>query len=122
VPRIDIAAQDLIGSYPSLPLTADSADLVETAADATEKQETSISGREIIVAHNTGVGARTVTFTSVAHLGRTGDITAYSIGAGEIAVFGPFKAVGWRQSNGKLYYEASHADVKFAVIAIPTSL
>jgi len=110
-----------LGSYPALALVANSADLPMTAANATDKQEVVMTGKDLIVAHNTGAGARTVTITSVAdgRNKRTGDITSYSIGAGEYAVFGPFEKAGWMQSNGKLYFEAEHAEVKFGVVALP---
>jgi hypothetical protein len=121
VTRVAIAAQDALGAFPTIPLTVTSADLIETAADATLKQSTVLTGRELIIAHNTGAGARTVTFTSVAdERGRTGDITTYSIGAGKIAVFGPFTRAGWMQSGGLIYYEAEHAEVKFGVIRLPS--
>jgi hypothetical protein len=90
------------------------------AADATNKEEVVITGREILIAQNTGAGARTVTITSVAINGRTGDITSYSLGAGEFGVFGPFRREGWAQGTGKLYFEAEHAEVKWAVIRLPS--
>jgi hypothetical protein len=97
--RVLIAAQSTVGTYPVLPLASNSADLTETAGDATNGHYTPIvEGKTCVIAHNTGAGARTVTFTSSADptFNRTGDITAYSLGAGEISrPFGPFKASGW---------------------------
>lgn len=97
--RVLIAAQSPVGTYPSLPITANAADLTESACDATNFNYTPIvEGKTIVIAHNTGAGARTITFTSAADptFNRTGDITAYSLGAGEISKpFGPFKASGW---------------------------
>ncbi len=92
-----------------------------TAANATDKEQFVASDKDIIVAHNTGAGARTVTITSVADAGnnRTGAITAYSIGAGEYAAFGPFNRQGWMQTDGYIYIEAEHAEVKFGVIKLP---
>lgn len=91
-----------------------------TAADATNKQQVTLTGREIIIAHNTGAGARTVTITSVADdMGRTGDITADSIAAGGYHAYGPFPLEGWEQTDGKLYFEASHAEVEFAILRTP---
>lgn len=98
-------------------ISANGADVALTAADATNKQEATITGRELILAYNSDSGAHTVTFTSIADdLGRTGDITSYSVGAGEFALFGPFTLKGWQQSNGKVYFEANDATVKFLVI------
>jgi len=91
--------------------------LTETAADVTNKEQVKWTGREIIVAHNTGASARTVTITSTADsLGRTGDITADSIAAGAIAFYGPFNGEGWKQADGYIYFEANNAEVKFGII------
>lgn len=110
-----------LGSYPALALVADSADITFTAANATDKEQFVMSGNDLLLAWNTGAGARTVTLTSSADPNnrRTGDITTYSIGAGEIAVFGPFKKDGWVQSGNYMFIEAAHAEVKWAVITLP---
>lgn len=97
--RVLIAAQSPVGTYPVTPLTADAADLVETAGDATNGHYTPIvNGKTIVIAHNTGAVARTITFTSArdSTFNRLGTITAYSLGAGEISLpFGPFTSEGW---------------------------
>lgn len=93
--------------------------LTETAADTTNKEQVLWTGKEIIVAHNTGGSAYTVTITSAADKnGRTLDITADSLAAGVIAFYGPFPADGWRQSTGMLFFEASNVAVKFGVIGL----
>jgi hypothetical protein len=95
--------------------------LTELAADATNFQQVAFgtSTQLAIIAHNTGVGARTVTVTSVADgLNRTGDITTYSIAAGGIAFLGPFQRNGWMQSDFNLYFAGSHAEVLFAVVKL----
>ncbi len=110
-----------LGSYPTLQPTAGTLTLTELAADATNFQSASFgTGNQLaIIAHNTGVGARTVTVTSVADgLNRTGDITAYSIAAGGIAFLGPFQRNGWAQTDGTLYFAGSHAEVLFSVIKL----
>lgn len=99
------------GKYPT-----DGVVVTETAADATNKEQVKLTGRELLLARNTGAGARTVTITSVAKDGRTGHITADSIAAGAIHVFGPFALLGWAQTDGYLYFEAEHAEVKWSVI------
>lgn len=110
----------MLGNFPSLPLTANSADLPMTAAIAADKERFVMDNKNIVIAHNTGAGARTVTITSVANAGsnRTGDITAYSIGAGEYAAFGPFEKDGWQQSDGYFHLEAEHAEVKFGILKL----
>lgn len=99
--------------------TAGAADLTMTAADVANYEQTAFTGAELIIAFNGNGGAQTVTVESIADAnGRTGDITTYSIGAGEYAVFGPFDLDGWRQSGGKLYFKASSADVDLGVVRI----
>lgn len=111
----------LTGNFPVIPLTANSADLPMTAADATNKEQIAATPKQILIAHNTGVSTRTVTVTSVAAPGtnRTGDISAYSLGAGEYAAFGPFERDGWMQTDGNIYFEASHADIKWGILVLP---
>lgn len=96
------------------------ADLTMAAADVANKNQFVFRPRDLIVAHNTAIGAQTVTITSAAahKTGRTGDIAAYSIGAGEYAVFGPFvEQDGFRQADGYIYLEASDAGVLLGVVA-----
>lgn len=119
MPRQTLTPKTALGSYPSLPIAADAADLAFTAADATNKEQFTASGNDLLVAYNSGASPRTITITSVAdEKGRTGDITTYSLAAGEFAVFGPLKKAGWMQSDGKIYMEASHAEVKWAIVAL----
>ena len=86
----------------------------------------SITGRELIIIQNTGVGARTFTIASQAdEKGRTGDITAYSLAAGEFAYFtgGLTNSIGWRNvSTGLLTITPSHAEVKYAVLKLPAGV
>jgi len=99
--------------------TANAADLTFTAADAANFEQTAFTGKELIIAYNSDpANPYTVTIESVADasLGRTGDITTYSLAAGEYGVFGPFTLDGWRQSDGYLYFKASNAAIKFCVI------
>lgn len=99
---------------------AGEADLTFTAADASNKNQFVASGKDLVIAHNTdGANPYTVTITSVAdEMGRTGNITTYSLAAGDIAAFGPFGLDGWEQTDGYIYLEASNAAIKFAVIAL----
>lgn len=114
--------QNLIVKYPVTPLTANSADFVWTAAgaDFADGFRFQHTGKEILLVRNDNVGAQTVTINSVANQrGRTGTISAYSVGAGEYAAFPPFPVEGWRQSNGYLTGAASAADVQLAVLRLP---
>ena len=98
---------------------ADAANLTMTAADTSNNEAVVLTGSELVFAHNTGTSARTVTITSIAdRRGRTGDIATYASAAGEYHVFGPFDLNGWQQADGKLYFAASHAEVKLGVVKL----
>ena len=105
-------------------LAADAAKITWTAADAVNFQEVVNDGKLIILAWNQSADTdRTVTVTTVKDaLGRTGDITAYQVDFASISRLGPFPTSGFNQTNGKLYFQASHADIKFAVIRVNGSL
>lgn len=83
----------------------------------------SLTGREIILMWNSGATPRTATITSQAdEKGRTGDITAYALAAGEFACFtgGLTNSVGWRNpTTGLITITPSHAEVKYAVLKLP---
>lgn len=108
-----------IGPFPSLQPAALSLDFVWQAADAGNKQYCPIGREVLLLAWNSGAVGRTVTVTSVADShNRTGDVTAYAIGAGLYSVIGRYGVEGWGQADGSLYFEASHADVKFLVLKL----
>lgn len=104
-------------------IAADGADVTMTAGDASNGNDFVSSGDEIVIVQNTHATlAYTVTFTSVADsLNRTGDITAYSLAAGDIAVFGPFPAHGWRYTGNKIRVTVSNASVKIGLKRLPTN-
>lgn len=123
--RTTLPKTTLLGDYPALPLVADSADLVLTAVSGSSGSNgNQIAwgdfGRLCVIVQNTHASnAYTVTFTSkVDNLNRTGDITTYSLAAGEIAVF-TFSRMGWYQiADGMLYCEGSNAAIKIAAFGI----
>lgn len=95
--------------------------VVFEAADTVDKNKIVLTGKEVILAKNVGASPATVTVTSVADpYGRTKDISAVSVAAGVVKAFGPFtNRQGWLQTDGSLYFEASAADIEFAVLVIP---
>lgn len=107
------------GSYPALQPAVNTLDIV-FAAEGADKSRFVASGNDLVLAHNSDpTNPYTVTISSVADdKGRSGDITAYALQAGEIAVFGPFQKAGWARSDGYVHLEASNAAVKFAVIQL----
>lgn len=90
--------------------------VTETSADTTNKERVRLTGREILIARNSGGSSRTVTINAVPYLGRDGDIVAETLTAGQIKRFGPFDPKQWRTAEGYLEFEASHADVKWSVL------
>lgn len=127
MPRTNIAVQQPVALLAGS-LAANSADIAMTAADTVNNNMCSIEGNTFLLAQNThATTAYTVTITTVADaLGRTGDITAYQMDAGDIAIFGPFPVAGFQQPTGtdagKLYFQANNASVKFAAIKIAGSI
>lgn len=93
--------------------------LTLTAADISNLNSFVCTGYDLVVAQNTGGVGYTVTITSAPDaMGRTKDITTEAIAAGEVRIYGPFQGLGWRQTDGSIYLQASNAAVKFAVVAM----
>jgi hypothetical protein len=107
------------GPYPGT-ISSNLLDITFTAMDASNMNTTPFVGnRMLLVWRNSGAGARTITITSVADShGRTGDVTTFSIGAGEYGAF-LVERDGWQQSDGALYTAGEHAEVLLAVLQIP---
>ena len=106
-----------VGPYPTLQPAADSLDIAFTAADVANKEQFTPSADCLALVWNSGASPYTVTFTSVADptTKRTGDVTTYSLAAGDHAAF-RFKKTGWMQSDGNIYIEASNAAVKWCIL------
>jgi hypothetical protein len=116
--RASLTKTTALGAYGTY--SAAAAKLTMAAANVADMNQFTFGGEDLIVAHNTGGSPYTLTISSVADpYGRTQDITTYSIPAGEYAVFGPFKAPGWLQSDGKIYLAASNASVLLGVVKLP---
>jgi len=119
MPRTTITAQQPQGPWVTLPPAADALDLTMTAADVANKNQTLLNGPLLLIAQNSGASPYTITLSSIADSKlRTGDITAYSLAAGDIAAFWINRTEGWLQADGYLYYEASNVAVLFAVLKL----
>ena len=92
-----------------------------TAADTANKNRFLSTGKELLIAQNTdAVNPYTVTIYSTADpYGRSKDITAESLVAGAIHVFGPFPQTGWQQTTGYIHVDGSNAAIKFGVVVLP---
>lgn len=117
--RTTLTRTTLQGPYPSLPVSANSLDVTFAAADTANHNQFVPSGDDVLLAWNSDpTNPYTFTLTSAAdEKNRTGDITTYSLAAGEIAAF-RVKLPGWRQSDGYVYLTASNAAIKFAVLKL----
>ena len=120
--RVVLTADAAVGPYSAVGKT-----ITFTQADVGNKELTALTGREFIIAMNTGAGTHIVTITSMAdEENRTGDqahtIPAMVGSVPGIAILGPFPISGWQQTDGNLYFEANHAEIYFAVIRLPASL
>lgn len=101
-------------------VSAGAADIPMEAGDDINGNETTCTGKELVIVHNTDVGAQTVTINAAPdEFGRTGAITDYSVGVDEYAVFGPFPTTGWRQTDGKLYINVADAAVELGILRLP---
>lgn len=95
------------------------ATLTMTAIDISNGNKFPLTGREILILHNTGASIRTYTITSVADpYGRTGHITTQNIAVGAYMAIGPLDITAWRQTDGQLYITASNAEVKAGVYVL----
>ncbi len=100
-------------------LDFDGATITFVAATPASDEETLLTGKEMIIAHNTTGGALTVTINSVNDpFGRTKDIAADSIPANSFKIYGPFSTTGWQQTDGNLYFEASASGIEFVVLKL----
>jgi len=117
--RVLVAAQAAPGAYPVV--SAGSLDVAMQAADTgLGNYAPIVEGKTLILVQNTDVSAQTVTITSVVDAyNRLGNITAYSLAAGDVVLLGPFKAAGWSHGtgiDGGVWLDASNAGIKIANI------
>ena len=95
------------------------------AAGSTGTDTIACNGRDIIIAYNSDpTNPYTITIISEDdEKGRSEDITAYSLAAGEYAVFGVglTNSTGWKDSvTGLITVDVENAAVKWAILRLPT--
>jgi len=119
--RTPVALTTPIGSYPTLPLVANSADAVQVAADVANGNQIPFgsAARLLVLVINTHAATPyAFTATSAADgFGRIGDITTYAIEAQDVVPL-ILNRDGWRQADGNLYISATNAAVKFVAIQL----
>jgi hypothetical protein len=115
------------GPWFTLPVTAASLGLTETASQAAAYDTVRITGRTLLHIRNSSTTTPyTFTITSVANYPdqRTGDITTYSVAAQAAATTANATAVlivdipGWQQSDGNVYITCSNAALVIAAIPL----
>ena len=119
--RVDLTPKQLANQV--MGVTALAADIAFVAGDISVGNQVDCTGKELLLVQNTDSGAGTVTIAGKAdEYGRTGSITAYSVPAGLIAVFGPFPTDAFRQVTpvaGKMNIDVSAVTMKLAVLRLP---
>jgi len=119
MPRDVITVNENAKRYPPLPVAANSLDFAFTVGDAVNGLQYQATGREVVLVRNINAGSQTFTLLSVAdEFGRKGDITTYSLAAGEFAVLIP-PLKGFQQADGSVWIDVSHDDVHVAVLRLP---
>lgn len=110
--------QNVKGPYPG---TVSAGDLTFTmAAGITSSATFALTNKEVLLVYNSAVTAHTFTLTSVPDkYQRSGNVTNYSLGAGEWAAFFYGDKMGWADSNGCAAITASNSALKIAVLRIP---
>jgi len=116
--RVELTPTSILGPHPSSP-SAGQFDVTFSSVDEVSGNEFALTGKEIIVFHNTNTTAVAgITLTSVADpYNRTGDLTA-TLGSGEYAAFYAGDIKGWRQSTGAFYFTGSISGLKAGILRI----
>jgi hypothetical protein len=101
------------------------ADVTMQAADQANDHEWLLAdGRDLLFVANGDVGGQAITIKAVADpTGRTEDATV-TVGAGQYRLFGPIKAAGWAQTDGKVYVDLGGGvptSVTLAVLRLPAN-
>lgn len=125
MPRTALTITKTLTDIQSCSVTANAADVTFAACDPISPTGNgnvlTITGKELLLVKNAAVGAKTITITAKTDsFYRSGSIAAYSVGAGEIALFGPFALEAWAQSSANdLYIDGEDTNIQLAVIRFP---
>lgn len=99
-------------------LTAGAADVAFTAPDITNGNAFAHSGKELLLAKNTGASSVSITITSAPDRFKRIKHITYAVAAGAIARFGPFPAEGWVQDDGTVWVDCAATDLTLAVVEV----
>lgn len=101
---------------------AGTADFVWTAGTTTPGVGITCTGNQVILVHNSNVGAQTVTIVAQDdEQNRAESITTYSLATLDYAVFGVglTNSKGWKKTDGTIMIYVSDAEVLVAVLTLP---
>jgi hypothetical protein len=103
------------------PYATDGVAITWVAADTTNGNEFTSTGREILLVRNTdGANPHTVTVTSQPDpYNRTGDIASDSIAANGFVAYQQFPRAGWATTSGVIEVDGDDAQLEFAVLRLP---
>jgi len=102
---------------PDMTPTANAADVTFVASDVVDGNSVPWTGKEMLIARNDDIGAVTITIAGIDDaIGRAGSITAYSVGAGETAVFDLSHPAF--STAGNVNIDASDADLMLGVAIV----
>ena len=123
MPRVTITPIDPKGPHPGI-VAAEALDFSFANSDTAQGNQFVGSGHDLLLIFNNDAAAQTFTLTSVNDpFKRQRDITAYSLGIGEYAVFYFGSLVGWKQAaGGFIFLDTSVDNVQFTVVKIPQIL
>jgi hypothetical protein len=116
MPRVDVPVQVAVRTGLALGSAGS-----ETNGDATNHHSFSNTGREVILARNSGASTRNVTLEVVADVdGGTVTNPVVSIAAGVTKAIGPFPRAKYEQTADppKVYFRVDHAEVKLQVVQV----
>lgn len=107
-----------LGPYPG---TVAANDLDITWAAATIGSTTfTVTGKELILVHNTGISSATLTLVSQEdRYKRSGTISDYALGGGEYMAFWIGNVIGWRDTAGTMTITSATSGHEIAVLRIP---
>lgn len=112
MPRTTLTATNAPGAYAGA-----STAVTFTAADLVNLNQFAPTGRELLIIRNTAGVSGTWTATSIEDsFGRVEHITAETLTAGQVRVYGPTALEGWKQVDGFFYLQGSAVTIEFAVI------
>lgn len=120
--RTPIAAANILTLVTPQPVVvvAGAQDVPFADSDSALGNSVPCTGREYLLAHNNDVAGQTVTVDAASDkAGRDGTLTAYSLAADAVAIFGPFPTAYYRQTDGTLHIDTSDDNVRLAVVRVP---